>query len=397
MRNLFQFVIGIALMLGNSALRGQNMPSQINPLRIPTPVFPILLIGNDIQTASVGDACVGHSHLNNTGNDNVAKILFNKSDWTTSLNHSKYMASIIPDMSITSLSSNYRLQTNKVVGLELNYFRTGLLKNTDANSNLITKAVSGEWNVAGKLAMRVGLNSSLGVGIRYMYSSAFSSATSSNNVGFETNSQVLANIAYFYHGQLSHKYYNRDKRIHQRLNSQGEGYNTWGISISNIGGAIKTANSNIVNYMPTVLKVGYARNYFLQDENKLSASVQFSKLLVPTPPIRDVNGNVIKGTDDANLDSFNAMFLSLYDAPDGFSEKLKEVQVNFGLEYSIKESFYVGAGFSYENKAKGNRNYLSVGLGGKYKSIDFNFSYWFPMSENNALGNSLRSGLVFNQ
>lgn len=397
MRNLFQIVIGITLMLGNSTLRGQNMPSQLNPLRIPTPVFSILLVGNDIQTASIGDASVGHLQLNNTGNDNVAKILFNKSDWTTSLNHSKYMASIIPDMSITSLSSNYRLQTNKVIGIEVNYFRTGLLKNTDANSNLITKAVSGEWNVAGKLAMRVGLNSSLGVGIRYMYSSAFSSATSSNNVGFETNSQVLANIAYFYNGQLSQKYYNRDKRIHQRLDLQGEGYNTWGISISNIGGAIKTANSNIVSYMPTVIKMGFARNYFVQDENKLSTSIQLSKLLVPTPPIRDVNGKVVKGTDDANLNSFNAMFLSLYDAPDGLSEKLKEVQLNIGLEYTIKESFYIGAGFSYENKNKGNRNYLSVGLGGKYKSIDFNFSYWLPVGENNALGNSLRSGLVFNQ
>ena len=72
----------------------------------------------------------------------------------------------------------------------------------------------------------------------------------------------------------------------------------------------------------------------IDDKNKLTFTLDFNKLMVPTPQeVTDVNGDgVIDGLDQTIVnDEYNSigwvsgMFQSFTDAPDGFSEELKEI------------------------------------------------------------------------
>ena len=91
----------------------------------------------------------------------------------------------------------------------------------------------------------------------------------------------------------------------------------------------------------------------------------------------------------------NAMFTSWYDAPDGFSEEMKEFMLAFGLEYWYNDLFSLRAGYFYENEFKGNRKFFTMGLGFRYKVFGVDFAYLLPTDSNNPLANTLRFSLLF--
>ena len=105
--------------------------------------------------------------------------------------------------------------------------------------------------------------------------------------------------------------------------------------------------------------------------------VDLNKLLVPTNPIyaldsagRQIIGSngkpVIQSGMDPNVPPIQGMIQSLYDAPGGFGEKLQEIQISTGLEYWYDKQFALRTGYFYENPNKGNRQYLTMGMGIKY-------------------------------
>ncbi|MEY4904154.1 MAG: hypothetical protein RLZZ292_1969, partial [Bacteroidota bacterium] len=84
------------------------------------------------------------------------------------------------------------------------------------------------------------------------------------------------------------------------------------------------------------------------------------------------------------------------DAPGGASEKFKELMYSVGAEYWYDKQFAVRAGYYTEHKTKGNRKYLTLGLGLKYNIFGLNFSYLVPVtSQRNPLDNTLRFSLLF--
>jgi len=119
-------------------------------------------------------------------------------------------------------------------------------------------------------------------------------------------------------------------------------------------------------------------------------------LLVPTPPTdpytqADLDAYRSKGVVSSWLKSFG-------DAPDGFSEELKELQVSLGAEYWYNNQFAVRAGYFYENKTKGDRRYFTAGLGVKYNIFGFNFAYLIPQGSGvnqSPLANTLRFSVLF--
>jgi hypothetical protein len=117
--------------------------------------------------------------------------------------------------------------------------------------------------------------------------------------------------------------------------------------------------------------------------------------MVPTPtPEIDLNGN--NRPDYKELSPIRGVFKSFGDAPGGFKEEWKDVTKSVGLEYWYDDQFAIRAGYFYENYSKGNRHYLSVGLGVKYSIFGLNFSYLVPTTNNrNPLDNTLRFSLLF--
>ncbi|MBY0424760.1 MAG: PorV/PorQ family protein, partial [Cytophagales bacterium] len=86
---------------------------------------------------------------------------------------------------------------------------------------------------------------------------------------------------------------------------------------------------------------------------------------------------------------------SFGDAPGGFSEEMKEINMSYGLEYWYNNLFAVRGGYFYENPLKGGRQYLTLGLGIRYSSFGLDFAYLAGLSLANPLNDTLRFTLHF--
>ncbi|GIZ15995.1 PorV/PorQ family protein [Capnocytophaga catalasegens] len=87
---------------------------------------------------------------------------------------------------------------------------------------------------------------------------------------------------------------------------------------------------------------------------------------------------------------------SFYDAPDGFKEELQKISISTGFSYNYDSIFECRTGFFYENPTKGNRRYITLGVGTKVKMMKVNISYLFSVSKiPNPMEKSLKLSLNF--
>jgi hypothetical protein len=133
----------------------------------------------------------------------------------------------------------------------------------------------------------------------------------------------------------------------------------------------------------------------IDDYSQFTFALDLNKLLVPTQPIYDSAGRIIAGKDpDRSVPS--GIFGSFNDAPGGFSEELREVNVAAGIEYWYNQQFAFRAGYFYESPSKGDRRYFTVGAGLKYNVFNIDFSYLMANAQKSPLANTLRFTLLFN-
>ena len=172
---------------------------------------------------------------------------------------------------------------------------------------------------------------------------------------------------------------------------------TFGLAISNIGSKITYTNSTNRDFLPTNLGLGAAWDIKLDEFNTLTFAADVNKLLVPTPcqgTDCDLDNNDIP--DFKEQSPIGGIFSSFSDAPEGFSEELRELMFSFGAEYWYDQQFAVRAGYYSEHVQKGARKYFTVGLGLKYNIFGLNFSYLIPTTnQRNPLDNTLRFSLLF--
>jgi hypothetical protein len=133
----------------------------------------------------------------------------------------------------------------------------------------------------------------------------------------------------------------------------------------------------------------------LDPYNSLTFVLDFNKLMVPTPPIRSTDGTIIYGKDD-NRSLLSGMFGSFSDAPDGFSEEMHEFMISVGTEYWYKDVFAARIGYFHEHETKGNRKYMTVGLGFRRKAFGIDVAYLVPVNKRESpLAETLRFTLLF--
>lgn len=179
-----------------------------------------------------------------------------------------------------------------------------------------------------------------------------------------------------------------------------------GFNIQNLGPKISYDNDEFsTNFLPANLKLGTGFDFILDEYNKVAVNLEFNKLLVPTPqnPDLDGDGTVTPEERAENFDNYRSIgwvsgiFKSFGDAPDGFSEEVKEVTYALGAEYSYQDSFAMRMGYFNESDMKGARKFFSLGAGFKYNVVKVDVSYLFSASKvKNPLENTLRFSLTFN-
>ena len=180
-----------------------------------------------------------------------------------------------------------------------------------------------------------------------------------------------------------------------------------GMAITNIGNKISYSTSINKDFIPINLRLGSGISVKADDYNRIGFQLEFNKLLVPTPPVYEidpltgspkvVNGQfVILAGKDPNRSVPEGMFGSFNDAPGGFREELKEINISTGLEYWYNETFAVRMGYFYEAPTKGNRQFFTLGAGIKYNVFGLDFAYLIPTNaQRSPLQNTLRFSLTF--
>ena len=374
------FFIALSLPLLAISQSGSNANGS-NLTAIPTAV-PFLNITPDSRSGALGDAGVALTPDVNANYWNPSKLAFLENDNDVALSYSPWLRQLVPDISLSYLSYAHKIDDRNSIGASLRYFNYGSIQFRDNNQNDLGTYNPSEFAINGSFARKFGEDFSLGLTLGYIHSN-LSNAFFSTGTGqqAQAGNAVAAGVSMYYHKPL------------QEFGT--DGIFAFGANISNIGSKISYSKDGAKYFLPANLKIGAANTVNLDDYNQVTFTLDLNKLLVPTPPIRDANGNIIKGKDD-NVSVPAGIFGSFTDAPGGFSEELQEITFSPGLEYWYNQLFALRAGYFYENANQGGSHYLTFGLGLKYDSFNFDFSYLAATQQNSPLANTLRFTLIAN-
>ena len=350
---------------------------QGNPI---TTAVPFLLITPDARSGAMGDVGAAITPDLNSTHWNPAKLAFLKDQSGIGFSYSPWLQKLVPDINLAYLNGYYRLDNRNVIGGSIRYFSLGEIQLVDVNQNQLGNYSPNELAIDGTFARSFGENFSLGTALRFI-SSNLSSGQIYDNQTTKAGTSVSADVS---------AYYRKDQPFLGKNATLA-----FGLDISNIGTKMSYADGGQKYFIPTNLRLGGASTFHLDDLSDFTFALDFNKLLVPTTPEYDTNGVIVRGKDP-NRTVPAGIFGSFSDAPGGFSEELQEVSISTGVEYWYDQQFALRAGYFYENPNKGNRKYLSLGLGLKYSVIDFDFSYLLANQQQSPLANTLRFSLKFN-
>ncbi len=340
---------------------------------------PFLLIAPDARSGAMGDAGVAISPDANAMHWNPAKLAFMEDPTGFSVSYTPWLRNLVPDIDLGYLSFYHRLDDRNTIGGSLRYFSYGSIQLTDNNQNDIGVYSPNEFAVDGTFARKFGENFSLGTAIRYIRSSL--SNGQFNGQEIRPASALAADVSGYF------------KKPTTLLGKDAE--LALGLNISNIGTKVNYSDAADKSFLPTNMKLGAATTFNIDELNKFTVALDLNKLLVPTSPIRDEDGNIISGKDP-NRSVPSGIFGSFSDAPGGFSEEVKEISYSLGTEYWYNKQFAVRAGYFYENPTKGDRQYFTLGAGLKYNVFDLDFAYLLANQQKSPLAQTLRFSLMFN-
>ena len=363
----------IAIMIFIPKLFAQNEP---NPI---TTAAPFLLIVPDARAGGMGDVGVATSADENSQHHNPSQYAFLESQYTLGINYTPWMRELVNDVFLGGVTFANRINERSAWAASMKYFTLGEIQLTDIEGNPLGIEKPNEFSLDGTYALKLNETFSMGVTMRYIRSDF---ALKVDNSILNTVNTFSVDISGYYQS-IPKKYENFDGR--------------WrgGFNFSNLGPKVTYSDGGKENFIPSNMKLGGGFDFILNDLNTISTTVEFTKLLVPSPPLRDGQGNIIEGKDD-DVPFFTGVFQSFGDAPDGFGEEMKEFTWGIGAEYIYANTFALRTGYFHESEFKGARQFVTMGLGFKFKSSRMDISYLFNSSEvNNPLENTLRFSFAF--
>lgn len=357
-----------------------------------TTTVPFLLISPDARSGALGDAGVALPADANSMHWNPSKYAFVEDEGGVSTSITPWLRQLVNDVNFAYLSGYGRINKRSSFGASLKYFSLGTINFTDISGNSLGSFNPNEFSVDGAYATQLSKKFSLGVTLRFIYSNLTGGLQQSGATG-RAGTAVAGDVSAYY----------KDKT---KLEGKVLEY-AFGLNISNMGNKITYTTSANRQFIPTNLKIGGYANYIVDDFNSVGFLLDFNKLMIPSNAIYkiDDNGSVVLGADgkplivsgkDPNVPVIQGMLQSFSDAPGGFREELQEINISTGVEYWYNKIFAARTGFFYENPNKGNRKYLTFGVGLRYKVFGVDAAYLAPIQQRNPLQNTLRFTLHFN-
>lgn len=351
-----------------------------------------LSIAPDARGSAMGNLGAATDPDMNSQFWNPSKYAFGYSTGGLSLSYTPWLRKIVNDIFLANLAGYWKLGSgdNQAIGASLRYFSLGevTLGNQDGITNVQTinpYELAIDLGYSRKLSEKF----SMGVVLRYILSDlSYTDALSG-----ESNTAASA-----FSVDLSGYY------VTYPMIGRNECQFSWGFNISNIGTKVSYDHGANYAYLPTNLRLGAQFMFPLIDYHTLSFGLDLNKLLVPTMPRRkDYNMDDPESAaqyEEAyekwqTMSPITGIFKSFTDAPGGFKEELKEINVSVGAEYAYNQQFFVRAGYNYENASKGGRSYFGFGAGFSLNVVQLDASYMLATAQSSPLDQTLRFTLTF--
>jgi hypothetical protein len=395
--------------------------SQSEPRNNPiTTAVPFLTIQPDARHGALGSAGAATSPDVYDNYHNPAKLAFLEDEAAIGLSYTPWLSNLVPGINLSYLTAAKRIDKNSSLGASLRYFTLGSIQFTDENGNQTTSFDPNEFAFDAAYSRKLAEKFSMSVSLRFIYSNLTGGQSQS---GSDTKPGIAGAVDIFTY------YQNDDVTL-----GETDATLSFGGGISNIGNKMTYSGAQSVqdrgDFLPMNFKIGGGLNLHLDDYNDLAFVFDMNKLLVPTPPIygrmTPSSPETLLAGKDPNVGVATAIFSSWADAPgtpirddqgnyvddgngmaqveDGsvLAEELRELYFGFGVEYWYNKLFAARMGYFTEHRTKGNRKYLSFGVGVEYNALGIDFAYLAPFYIGNQsivgqspLANTLQFSLTF--
>jgi hypothetical protein len=329
---------------------------------------PFLLIAPNSRAAGIGEAGTGTV-------DDASAIFWNPAGLAfldgqeVSITHANWL----PQFNLSDLfydHLNYRMRIDAIggtIGASVTYLSLGEFSVTNSSGpTVIDKFKSYEYAVTAGYATKAYDDLGIGINLRFIHSS-LSPIGTENERGAGIASTIAVDLAMMYRPETL------DIPL---LGDIGNAFSL-GVNLSNIGPKVTYIDAAQADPLPTNLRVGLGYKLLNDEYNNLTASLDFSRLLVK----RDTSGS----SDPV----YKAIFTSWGDGG------LNKVIISTGMEYwyGAPRLLALRIGYFYENPKFGNRKFLTFGAGIRYDIYGFDFSY-ISAAEGHPLSDTIRFSLL---
>jgi hypothetical protein len=355
---------GVILSLSgySQAVIGQNDNN-----RVITTAVPFLTITPDSRAAGMGDTGAAISADANGAYWNSAKMAFIDKGYGVSASYTPWLGKIINDMYLFYLSGFYKINREQTVSASMKYFDLGEIQfnhgpdPTQQDGRFNPREFAFDVNYSRLLTE----NFSIGGSLRYIHSN-LTGYFNSGSTDARPGNSVAVDVGVFYTKPLVSKNSNLSLAA----------------GITNIGSKISYSDANNKSFIPTNFRLGGAYKTELNSLNSFTFALDFNKLLVPSPPHQ-------------NKALLSGIFGSFTDAQGGFKEEMREFTTSGGIEYLYNNAFAGRVGYFLEAKDKGNRKYMTFGVGAHVNKFSLDVAYLVPTNKReSALAETLRLTLM---
>jgi len=350
--------------------------------RVITTAVPFLMISADARASGLGEQGVATTPDAFSQHWNPSKYVFSNNLSGVGISYTPYLSKLVSDVFLANINYYKVINERSSWSTSFKYFSLGDIDIIQNPQDIPILENPNEFTLDASYSLKLSDYFAMAVTGRFLMSDVKLQSVDSDS---DSASSFAVDISGFYQS---------DEQAFKNFN----GILRAGFNLSNLGPRMKYEELGKNNFIPTNLKFGVAFDFILDSSNKFSLNLELNKLLVPSPSIPIYNSNdQIIGYNQADVGFLSGVFKSFGDAPDGFSEELKEITLAFGMEYFYNDSFAIRAGYFNEHENKGARKYLTFGTGFKFNEINLDLSYLLSTSSLiSPLENTLRFSFTYN-
>jgi hypothetical protein len=371
------------------------------PMLATNPVMtamPSMTIAPDGRAAGMGDVGVATNADLNSQHWNPAKYAFMESKGGITANYTPWLTKLVSDIDLAYIAGYYNMGDRiGALSASFSYFSMGAVQLVDYSGTAFQEAHPNEWSLDLAYSRKLHEYVSMAVAMRFLYSDLNNGVNASVTTAAQEMHPawtMAADISLYYRQPISLP--------------MGESYFGLGFNLSNLGGKMSYDEGTTQNFIPANMRLGVSYEIPFDNYNRLMATVECNKMLVPTYESKFASNQDTKRMDQeefSRISSVNGWWMSFCDAPgytteegkvvSPLAEEFQEVQWGVGLEYSYNRQFFGRVGYSHENYWKGNRRYVTLGAGFHLSIFSLDFAYCIATAPSNPLDQTMRFTLGF--